>query len=278
MTLSGVRIAMTNLPAWACVCVVLAIGSTRAFQGPQTPPPSSAAPAAKDAFVERQLARLFAGAPVRVTVRRDAIREPFQSDSTGESALVVVSKAGAAAAAEPDYALGLFDYGDVAMARRSLQEGLRSLTAPVAATKAGYDEFYVAAEGRMMGRVASLVLHVYSSAPGASDSALTVLARNVAANPTLLSELVKYASTMHFGDVAPMKAALVNLKARVPELLAVTVNDSGVATGPARMKSRRTMRWPVAAASGSSARPMTPTRRRRLRWSTTWGWCRLVPT
>jgi hypothetical protein len=96
----------------------------------QNPPPASAKPADKDAYVEKQLGKLFPGVAVRISFVDDALIGPFESSEMYDSALIAVSRAGSNTVAESDYRLGLFSFPTEAAARQKVQEALRSLTLP----------------------------------------------------------------------------------------------------------------------------------------------------
>jgi len=181
------------------------------------PPAASIAPAAKNAYVNAQLAKLFAGAPVSVALRR-----AFNS-----WLLVDVSAADAKAGSAPAFSVGLFGFDNEAAARAKVQEELHFFTSPTALTKAGYDEFYSGSGGRMIGRRGAILVNMNSSPPEGFDAVFAAIAKNLSASPELLPDLIHYAYTMHFGDTAPLHALLAKLSAQVPELSVVNLSDSG---------------------------------------------------
>jgi hypothetical protein len=181
-------------------------------------PGKTAPPAAKDAYVAAQLAKLFAGAPVHATPRGGFYNVLFVNISTpqvGEAAtntLVVVF-------------LSAFD--NELAARDEIRQELTFSKQPVASTKSGYDEFYSEERGEtaeMIGRRGDVVVRllsdqsILSNQPKAFERIFDAIATNLSANPALLPDLVHYAWTMHFGDTAPLRAALSNLNDKVPEL------------------------------------------------------------
>jgi len=201
----------------ALPCAVIALFVLCSLASAQTPPPDSADPAAKDAYVATQLARLFAGAPVRVTPRL----------AFGNALYVNV-----VSAAVPDYSIGLLDWHSETTAIQKLQEELRIWEAGAAIThsaeslkrqsKPDFDEFYYFGDSRAIGRRGSILVQVSSNPPGGSDAVLMALAKNLQADPALLPNLVRYAYVMHFGDTAALKVELSNLKNNVPELVTMS--------------------------------------------------------
>jgi hypothetical protein len=181
------------------------------------PPAASIAPAAKDAYVNAQLAKLFAGAPVSVALRR----------AFNNWLLVDVSAANAKAGSAPAFSISLFGFDNEAAARAKVQEELHFFTSPTALTKAGYDEFYAGSGGRLIGRRGDILVNMNSSPPEGFDTVFAAIAKNLSANPALLADLIDYAYTMHFGDTAPLHAVLAKLSAQVPELSVVNLSDSG---------------------------------------------------
>ena len=111
-----------------------------------SPPAASAAPAAKDAYVNAELAELFTGAPVHVVLKRAfnnwLLVDVFAADS----------KAGQADRPVPMFSVQLFAFDNQAAARRKVQEELHYFVSPAALTKAGYDEFHAGDGGRLLGR------------------------------------------------------------------------------------------------------------------------------
>jgi hypothetical protein len=181
------------------------------------PSMASIAPAAKDAYVNAQLANLFAGAPVSVALRR----------AFNNWLLVDVSAADAKAGSAPAFSVGLFGFDNEATARAKVQEELHFFTSPTALTKEGYDEFYSGSGGRLIGRRGAVLVNMNSSPPEGFDAVFAAIAKNLSANPALLADLIHYAYTMHFGDTAPLHAVLAKLSAQVPELSVVNLSDSG---------------------------------------------------
>ena len=178
---------------------------------------TSIAPAAKDAYVNAQLAKLFAGAPVSVALRR----------AFNNWLLVDVSAADAKAGSMPTFSVGLFGFDNEAAARAKVQEELNFFSSPTALTKAGYDEFYSGSGGRLIGRRGAILVDMNSSPPEGFDAVFTTISKNLSASPVLLPDLIHYAYTMHFGDTAPLHAVLANLNAQIPELSVVNLSDSG---------------------------------------------------
>ena len=181
------------------------------------PSTASASPAAKDAHVSAQLAKLFAGATVCVALRR----------AFNNWLLVDVSAADAKAGFAPAFSVGLFGFDNEAAALAKVQEELHNFTSPTALTKAGYDEFYSGSGGRLIGRRGAIVVNMNSSPPEGFDAAFAAIANNLSANPVLLPDLIHYAYTMHFGDTAPLHAVLAKLSAKVSELSVVNLSNSG---------------------------------------------------
>ena len=211
-----------------------------AAQRPLTLPPADATPAAKDSYVEEQLATLFAGAPVRIAIH-GFMNARFESNAQSESTSVGVSKAGSASTAEPGYILTLFDYHSDSIANRQVQGDIKSLKSPVLVSKPGYDEFYAAEEGRMIGRCGSLVVRVYLHAPVSADAALLALASNVRKDPSLFQTVVRYAAAMHLGDIAPARAALSRLITTVPELPTMAFGQAGRGYVPSDLWGRNSI-------------------------------------
>jgi len=181
------------------------------------PSAASASPAAKDAYVNAQLAKLFAGAPVSVALRR----------AFNDWLLVDVSAADAKAGSAPAFSVSLFVFDNEADARAKVQEELHFFTSPTALTKAGYDEFYSGSGGRLIGRCGDILVNMNSSPSEGFDAVFAAIAKNLSASPELLPDLIHYAFTMHFGDTAPLHAVLAKLSAQVPELSVVNLSDSG---------------------------------------------------
>jgi hypothetical protein len=181
------------------------------------PPAASIAPAAKDAYVNAQLAKLFAGAPVSVALRR----------AFNNWLLVDVSAADAKAESAPVFSVSLFGFDNEAAARAKVQEELHFFTSPTALTKAGYNEFYSGSGGRLIGRRGAILVDMNSSPSEGFDAVFAAIAKNLSASPELLPDLIHYAYTMHFGDTAPLHALLAKLSAQVPELSVVNLSDSG---------------------------------------------------
>lgn len=177
----------------------------------------STAPATKDTYVAAQLAKLFAGAPVNVALRR----------AFNNWLLLDVSAADAKAGSAPAFSVSLFGFDNEAAARAAVQEELHFFTSPTAMTKAGYDEFYSGSGGRLIGRRGAIVVNINSSPPDGFDALFAAIAKNLSANPQLLPDLIRYAYTTHFGDTAPLHAVLAKLSAQVPELSVVNLSDSG---------------------------------------------------
>ena len=181
------------------------------------PSMASIAPAAKDAYVNAQLAKLFAGAPVSVALRR----------AFNNWLLIDVSAADAKAGSAPAFSVGLFGFANEATARAKVQEELHFFTSPTALTKEGYDEFYSGSGGRLIGRRGVVLVNMNSSPPEGFDAVFAAITKNLSANSQLLPDLIHYAYTMHFGDTAPLHAVLAKLSAQVPELSVVNLSDSG---------------------------------------------------
>lgn len=177
-------------------------------------PGKTAPPAAKDAYVAAQLVKLFAGAPAHVALRGafynwldvDVSASPDNGMPTNRLATI------------PDVRLFAFD--NDAAARDQVRSELPSFKSPTALTRAGYDEFYAGNEGRMIGRRGADVVLLRSIRSKRFDAVLDAIATNLAAHPELLSNLVHYARTMHFGDPAALHVVLSRLNDKFPELSA----------------------------------------------------------
>jgi hypothetical protein len=178
-----------------------------------------AAPAAKDAYVSAQLTKLFAGAPVSVALRRAFDNwlsvDVFAADVKAEGADRLAPKS----------SVELFAFDNEAAARGKVQEELHFFTSPSASAKAGYDEFYSANGGRLIGRRGAIMVVMYSSPLEGSDSVFAAIANNLAANPALLPDLIHFAHSMHFGDTAPLHAVMAKLNARIPQLSVARLSD-----------------------------------------------------
>jgi len=200
----------------------LARASTEATEPAETmaqdaaqPPAARASPAAKDDYVNGQLTKLFQGWPGRVSVRRVFDDWLIVDVSATDAA---VSSGNVAAG----YSVGLFACPNESEAHRNVQEEWRNFPAPTTLSKPGYDECYSNGAGRMAARRGSLVIIVFSSPAGGADTLLAVLGKNIAAAPSLLPDLVHYAYSMHFGDIAPLKAAMEKLGVTVAGLSAAS--------------------------------------------------------
>jgi hypothetical protein len=187
------------------------------------PSAAGVSPAAKDAYVSAQLAKLFTGAPVNVALSRAfTLRRVFNN-----WLLVDVSAADAKTGSAPAFSVGLFGFDSEATAREKFQEELHSFSSPTALTKAGYDGFYSGSEGRLIGRCGAILVVMFSNPPEGFDAVLDALAKNISASPALLPDLIHYAYSMHFGDTAPLRAVLAKLSARIRELSAVNLPNDG---------------------------------------------------
>jgi len=186
-------------------------------------PGKSASPAAKDAYVAAQLAQLCAGAPVQLSLRGALLPNTLAADvsaghANGTSTNGSVTK--------PYCLLSVFD--SKSAARDEVKSAMSNFQ-PTASTKTNYDEFYSGKRGEMIemvGRHGTAVVKLYSSASErldtvfaeGLDSIFDAIGTNISLHPALLSNLVHYAYTRHFGDPAPLHSLLSKLT--VPELSA----------------------------------------------------------
>ena len=185
-----------------------------------SPPAASAAPAAKEAYVSAQLAKLFAGASVSVLLNRAFDNCVVVDVSAADS------RAGRADRPAPTFSLQLSALANEAAARAKVQEELHFFVSPAALTKAGYDEFYAGNGGRLIGRLGAIVVGTSLSPPEGFDAVYAAIPRNLSADSALLPALIHYAYTMHFGDTAPLHAVLAKLSAQVPELSVAVLFDN----------------------------------------------------
>ncbi|MGH7941092.1 MAG: discoidin domain-containing protein, partial [Limisphaerales bacterium] len=177
-------------------------------------PATGAAPAAKDAYVAAQLAKLFAGAPTQVALRL-ALYNCLVVDISAADA-----KAGLTNQPTTKCLVFLYSFDNEAAARSEVQGQLRFCTSLVVLRKAGYDEFYSGIRGplmEMIGRRGTFVVFAESSPPK-SDAVFAALATNLSANPTLPLDLIHYAYTMHYGNTAHLRAMLLELPDKVTDL------------------------------------------------------------
>jgi hypothetical protein len=175
-------------------------------------PERTSPPAAKDAYVSAQLAKLFEGAPVRVVLRR-AFNRWLLLDATATDGHAQLTNALAVR-----FSISLFGFTNEAAAREEFQQESSYFASPAAVTNAGYDELYSDHQGRLIGRHGASVVLMNSGPPEQCDAVLRAIAKNLSANRALLPDLVQYAYTMHFGELAPLQAGLSKLNARVSEL------------------------------------------------------------
>jgi hypothetical protein len=178
--------------------LVLGVGSFTPLAAAQAPD-RTAPPAAKDAYVNARLAQLFEGAPVRVALR-SAFNKWLLVDGSATNGLTA------------KFSASLFGFTNEAAAREVFQSESRSAISRAVLTNVGYDEFFSDDQGRVIGRRGASVVLLHSAPPGQRDAVLAALSKNLSAHPTLLPDLIPYAHTMHFGDTAPLRAALSKLK------------------------------------------------------------------
>jgi len=180
------------------VLVILGVESFARLAVAQVPE-KTAPPAAKDAYVNAQLAKLFERVPVRVALR-----------SAFDHWLLVDGSATNGSTAK--FSASLFGFTNEAAAREVFQSESRSFTARTVLTNVGYDECFSDDQGRVIGRRGASVVLLHSIPREQRDAVLAALSKNLSAHSTLLPDLIPYAYTMHFGDTAPLREALAKLK------------------------------------------------------------------
>jgi len=180
------------------ISLVLVTGLFISLAAAQAPEKTSP-PAVKDAYVSAQLAKLLEGAPVAVVLR----------SAFNNWLLVDVSVTNVPATR---FVFSLYGFTNEVAAREAFQSESRSFTSSAAVTNAGYDEVFTDNQGRWIGRRGASVVLMNSGPAQEREVVLTALSKNLSAHPAFLPDLIHYAYTMHFGDPAPLRAALSKLK------------------------------------------------------------------